>query len=270
MGRLTFAVDDSFRGKGASKGLSRGLLAFFDSHNITQEGMGIGAIALRTDKFTYFSHASKTEIIDGKKIIRTFLINRRLMKAFRGQPSGALTWLYEKATSFYMAVPSFQDSLLTVTNPLGRHLKVTSLFEETEPVGEANVTYIIDRRRVTVECSVSFFRERFCTVYILNELGGDFFHAGWLEGSVISPPSGWQKLPETKPAPSLYNLQHDLRFIVGDIADNNAPAIIFWGRERTEHLCWAGFEFKIDCARHRNHHVARSYVVEFVHGGSHD
>lgn len=271
MGRISFITDDTFRGEGASDGLSRGLLAFFDSHNITQEGMGIGAIALRTDKFTYFSNTCKTEVIDSTKIAKTFLINKRLMKSFLGRPSEMLTWLYQKATNLYMALPLLQNILLSFSGRISNYTKTTTHFEDIEPAGEAEVVYLINKNIVSVNCNIMLSGRLPCKVYILNELGADFFHAG-LVGKIVSPPpSGWQRLPKIMPTPSFYNAQHNVQFLVSNlISQHNVPIDIFWGREKTEHLCWAGFDFELDCSQIKSQTINCNYTVELIHHGKHN
>jgi hypothetical protein len=58
---VRFYSDDNYLGEGVSKGLARGLIASYNGDNITREGMGICAVALRKNGYTYFSRSSNTE-----------------------------------------------------------------------------------------------------------------------------------------------------------------------------------------------------------------
>jgi hypothetical protein len=57
MGQIHIVADEKYPGEGISRGLARGLLVYYQDCNLTDEGMGIGSIALRDHHYTYFSRS---------------------------------------------------------------------------------------------------------------------------------------------------------------------------------------------------------------------
>jgi hypothetical protein len=53
---IVFSSENKYKGAGISEGPSRGLVAHYNETDITSYGMGIGALALRTNGFTFFAH----------------------------------------------------------------------------------------------------------------------------------------------------------------------------------------------------------------------
>ena len=62
MSVVSFAVDDRYSGSGVSAGIPRGLLVHRGEVDLTQEGLGLGTVALRKFGLTYFPSTSTTDI----------------------------------------------------------------------------------------------------------------------------------------------------------------------------------------------------------------
>jgi len=88
---LTFLADDRYVGEGVSLGLARGLLGCYRGRNITQEGMGLGAVALRLGPFTYFAGTCETRTLAEGQFTKTFSLDRRLMWSLGKRSSVTLT-----------------------------------------------------------------------------------------------------------------------------------------------------------------------------------
>ena len=75
MPRLYFHADDLRNAEGKSQGLTRGLRVEYDSLDITQEGMGLGSVALKAGTVTYFPSTCRTEYLSSSRIHKTFVID---------------------------------------------------------------------------------------------------------------------------------------------------------------------------------------------------
>ena len=262
MPHLQFYTDNSCMAFGKPRGLARGLLVGYDSRDITQEGMGIGSVALKTGQFTYFSSASTTESISAGKILKTFLIDSRLILCCGTHPSLLLTWVSEKIVDFYMKYPALQRKTLNLSAPIRRLLHVSFRRESVPALAKAAFTYEINELAVNVVCHLSLHSKRARKVYVLNELGADHFTKSLRDNVLALPPSGWEAMPLSSPAPALYDEKHGIRFFIRDYAwDQKIPLKIYWGREKTPFLCWAGFEFELKAAQ-AGESILR-YAVEF-------
>src|SRR5512138_3193571 len=98
---VTFSPGEEYTGEGISEGLPRGLLVFLDGTNITGEGMGIGAVAVKDPGFSYFATGCTTEIIRPDIVEKTFLVDRRLLWGRGNSSSVRLTWLVERILDAY-------------------------------------------------------------------------------------------------------------------------------------------------------------------------
>jgi hypothetical protein len=269
MSRLHFHIDDSISTGGKSHGLSSGLRVGYDSRDITQEGMGIGSLALKTDHSTYFPSTCRTEIIAPRKIHKTFRIDTRLSVCYGNHPSRFLSLVSEKMVDWYMNHPLFQKMFLGIGPPIQRLLHLSFRRETIQPLAEALFTYDIDELTVTISCRLSLHREMACRVYILNELGADYFTRSLKNGVISAPPSGWE--PITLPAlspPTLYDDKNQIQFLIRDYrSDPAVPLRLFWGREKSPSLCWAGFEIELEMRAGRIHDPVITYAVELREGG---
>jgi hypothetical protein len=67
MGQIHIVADENYPGEGLSRGLAHGLQVYYQDCNLTDEGMGIGSIAMRDHNYTYFSR-SWTDSVENIKI----------------------------------------------------------------------------------------------------------------------------------------------------------------------------------------------------------
>ena len=67
MDQIPIVADEKYPGEGISRGLARGLQVYCQDCNLTDEGMGIGSIALRDHNYTYISR-SWTDSVENIKI----------------------------------------------------------------------------------------------------------------------------------------------------------------------------------------------------------
>lgn len=268
MSRLHFHTDDSSSAGGKSHRLSRGLRVGYDSRDITQEGMGIGSLAMKTEHGTYFPSTCRTEFVNPWKIRKTFRIDTRLTVCCGNHPSRFLSRLSEKIVDCYMRRPALQKILLDISPPVKRLLHLSFRREALQPLAEALFTYDIDELIVTVSCRLSLPREMACKVYILNELGADYFTNSLKNGAIAAPPSGWEPiaLPALSP-PALYDDKNGIQFLIRDYrSDPAAPLHLFWGREKSPSLCWAGFEIELDMRAGQIRDPVLTYAVELREG----
>lgn len=265
-----FYSDDGYKGEGVSRGLSRGLLVRLDGKNITREGMGIGAIAVRSRGFTYFSSDCSTKIIGPGLYEKRYTVNQSLLWSAFGLPSVFLTGLNEFVSGIYRKSPLLQGTLLNmgIVAFIRRILGLKAVFVPTAPVAEAVFTHAVSGEKVSVNCSVKFFTKQKAEVIILNEFGADLFDSGYFAGKIIGPPSGWQELKGKKDFPELYSTARKTRFRISSFTPaRDFKYRVFWGSERAHDLCWAGFEFSFDNDGGIEKKLRFKYAVEFKTGG---
>jgi hypothetical protein len=78
------------------------MLVFADGMNITGEGMGIGAVAIKGSPYSFFSRNCKTTVVSPGVIEKTFLIDSRLLWGRVNKPSVFLTGFYTWIIDRYM------------------------------------------------------------------------------------------------------------------------------------------------------------------------
>lgn len=262
---LHFHAGDNRSWGGKSRELSPGLLATYGSRDITQEGMGIGSVALKTGGFTYFPSTCITEYRTPYNIIKTFSLDSRLTLHCGTFLSPFLSWVSEQIVAFYMRHPVLQKTILAGSHNLQRLLPLRFCRESFPSLAEARFAYIINGLFVTVTCNISLNGTRTGKAYILNELGADYFTSSLHHETVARPPSGWEQLPLLAPTPALYDEMNDLTFrIVQCATEAIVPPKIFWGRERSSSLCWAGFAIEIDMTGCPAGKTSLQYTVEFA------
>jgi hypothetical protein len=259
---VEFTLDPNNRGEGISLGLSRGLVVLVDGSNVTQEGMGLGTAACRHRGFTYFcgdasAHAGK----NGSATARGRLDRRIMWRMGEWQPAW-LTRLVELLANGYMSVPRLQLPLMTLSTLIRRTLRLRARFVPALPVAESRFIYSIRGGRVAVDGTIGLLRRGSTKVFIMNELGADFFPEALVKRRVVAPPTGWQPIAPDPPAPALYDRRHGLRFSISSVVVTPAaPHRLFWGREKTAEYCWAGFEIEVDVGRLQGTTLSVRYVV---------
>ena len=212
-----------------------------DGRNITGEGMGIGAVALKDRRYSYFSLNCTTVVHAPDLIEKTFLLDSRMIWRRGGDPSASLTWCMERANDLYMRSPGLQG-LLRLGSHTKRFLGIHPLFEPIPPIAKTHFTYRIAGNRIDVSCTIRPLAGQLPSAFILSELAADSFTHAFSQGKAIKPPSGWAR---HEPGNELYDPVHRLRFILSPPSQGGSvPPAIWWGREHTGNLRWAGYSLE--------------------------
>ncbi|MHB1483476.1 MAG: hypothetical protein ACYCYI_02335 [Saccharofermentanales bacterium] len=250
---LKFAISDKFKGIGASQGLDRGLLVYDGNELIVGEGLGIGACALQSGGFTYFSTItsiddSQTE--DSFQIISN--IDIKLVWKLFGIRSQVFTRIIESiCDNIYKKHEKRQNMLLKLEEFLTRIFRIKLCFDKIPSLGTIKIDFKINYDEIssdtavsevsadlTCEAEMSGFR-----LYVMNEIDGAMFSNGLKNGEITSPPSGWQKIDSQC---ELYSEEKSLAFSLTEISlPENITSRIYWGREVISSCNWAGFESEI-------------------------
>lgn len=241
MDAIRIVPGGNYEGAGRSRGLARGLLVFIGDQNLTGEGVGIGGVAVRDRTCTYFSR-SWNDRADEDGFGRTYTLDTRMSWSVMGRTSPLLTRWIESAVGAYMRLPSLQRILTLPVLPLRRTLAIDPLFETIPPVGQVTVTCVVQGGRVDVRAEVHPPMKPGSMVCLLNELSAEWFTAAVRNEKIVPPPPGWEMIGPHDPEVHLYDPVHGVRFtMTGPSISSPVPSRIFWGRERTGDLCWAGF-----------------------------
>lgn len=245
---IVYYFDDSCLGEGISLGVARGILVKYKDMNIVQEGTGIGSLALKNGLMTYFPSTCKTVQLSETQFRKAFLVDSVMLWQINGKPSIFLTRVIDLLARFYMLSPCLQNKLLKTGTVFRNLLKLTPQMIKTAPMAEACFNYSIEVDELYVECEIKSLTGYLNKVFILNELGADYFQNGIKDEKIISAPSGWEYIASTPDSAILYNPDYNLSFQVKKInIKDPIPYKIFWGREKTKDLSWAGFELEFDC-----------------------
>ena len=108
------------------------------------------------------------------------------------------------------------------------------------------------------------------TVCLLNELSAEWFTGSVRNGEVGPPPPGWEAIDPHDPPAHLYDPVHGLRFtITAPSVSPPVPTRLFWGRERTGDLCWAGFCLELGPLDALQEPLEARYSIDFTGGRVH-
>jgi hypothetical protein len=246
---IEFSADPSNRGWGLSLGLARGLTAWVDGQNLTQEGMGLGTVACKRDGFSCFCIDSSTRCLEEGHVRTCYSLDSRLDWQFGRRPSRLLTRFVEGAADAYMTTPRLQHATLALATFLRRKLRIKPRFTPIRPIASCVFDYAVHGAAVDIACTLTGSAGRLSRIYIMNELGANSFTHAISGRRMLPPPSGWQPLPRALPTPAFYDPEHRIRFSITALEiDPGVSARIFWGRENVPGYCWAGFEFELDPA----------------------
>ncbi len=241
MDTIRIVPGPEYAGDGISRGLARGLLVYDGDRNITGEGMGIGSIALRDGEYTYFSR-SWTDVQEDGVLRRTFVLDTRMMWGIRGEPSPVLTRWIENGISAYMRLPRIQSIIMLPVHPIRTLAGLHPHFEAVPPRGTVTFTYRVSGRQVDVLVETSDLPGPRDTLCLLNELSAARFTAGWDGKRPAAPPPGWERVSGDRLPVSLVDPLQGIRFWMDrPSASPDMPLTVFYGREQTGDLCWAGF-----------------------------
>lgn len=258
---LRFDMSDTYQGMGVSRGLDRGVLVYHDGTLLLEEGMGLGACALQTNEYTYFASVKTIQKIESGFAV-VLDIDQQLVWQVFGVNVRLLTRILEKLTThIYMKQEKRQNAFLELGNKLRQLFKVSSCFITVPKQAVGLMMIKVGDNRVAVDLSMkTAIKNGKRKIFVMNELGGSHFNKGLINGDVISPPTGWQKLEESA---ELYSAEHGLAFTMAEIQiPVNVKSALFWGRESiSNNYCWAGFESELSFETQQFEHY--KYVIKF-------
>lgn len=220
-------------------------MVHMDGVNVTQESLGLGAVALIKGGRTYFSSECNTRS-DGSKIVKKFPVGSLLFFDSPFKSASSLMRFYGLAIRAYMVMPSWQNKLLGLRGWFFSKFQVRPVLRSNAPLAIAEVTYLRRSDSVSVECTVTSLEGPLPEISVMNEVGADHFDASIRSGTVRDPPSGWCGLPLRQPCPALWDSRSQTAFTIDRIeCEEGMDVSLFWGREKAKDLCWAGFEVKL-------------------------
>ncbi len=223
----------------------------------------MGAVALKGPRFFYFARSCTTKVLSPGVLEKTFSLDSRLLWGRANSPSVPVTLALQEIADWYMRLPAFQP-FLRFSSPVRSRLGLRTFFEPIPPVAQARVTYRFNGDKVLVSCSIHPLGEHFTSAFILNELAADTFTHAFSGGVVIPPPSGWLQF---EPGCELYDPVRQIRFSISYTdRERSIPGKLFWGREYTGELRWAGFGIEIPGNEESGKPLSCSYEVRFTRG----
>ncbi|MCL4417652.1 MAG: hypothetical protein M1308_03065 [Actinobacteria bacterium] len=245
---IIYYSDDSYLGEGMSLGIARGMLVKYKDMNIVQEGLGIGNLALKNGLMTYFASTGNTIQFSDTQFRKTFFVDSVLLWRINGKVSTFVTRIIDILAQCYMLLPGLQNNLLRTGTSLRNLFKLTPQLIKIAPIAEACFNYSVEKDELYIECKIKSLAGYLSKVFILNELGADYFTNGIRNEEIVSTPTGWNYIKSKHDCPAFYNPEYNLSFLVKKINVNDSiPYKTLWGREKTRDLSWAGFEFELDC-----------------------
>ena len=121
-------------------------------------------------------------------------------------------------------------------------LGIYPLFETIPSRGKVTFSYRVTGTDVDVQVEIITPVMPQDTLCLLNELSAAWFTAGWDGEQPVSPPPGWEKVSSAQLPVSLVDPEHGIRFFMGrPSVTPMVPLSVYWGREQTGDVCWAGF-----------------------------
>jgi len=245
MSHLSFISDESYPGEGMSTGIPRGLTVRRGEIDLTQEGLGLGTVALRKGGLTYFALSGKTSV-SGPLITKEFTVDSALLFESPLFPLSKLMALYGLGTRTYMMLPGSQEMLMAFRSRIFSRMRVRPVFRPARPLATAMFVYAPRADAVTIKATVRSLAGHLPDMFIMNELGADHFVSVIRDGRTGPAPTGWCPLPSRMPSPSLVDEEHATTFLIDRLkVSEGLETHLFWGREKGEGLCWAGFELEL-------------------------
>jgi len=263
MNDITYYSDDFYLGEGISLGIARGILVKYKDVNIVQEGLGIGNVALKSGFMTYFASTCKSVQLSKTQFRKTFLVDCVLLWRINGNLSIFVTRVIDILAQCYMLLPGLQNKLLK-TGTLFRNLfKLIPQIIKIAPMAEACFNYSVKEDELYVECKIKSLAGYLSKVFILNELGADYFQNGVKNGRTVLAPTGWNYIKSNSDSTAFYNPEYNLSFLIKKInVIDLIPYKVLWGREKTKDFCWAGFEFEFDCRNKKIKSFGCGYIAK--------
>jgi hypothetical protein len=263
MNDITYYSDDSYLGEGISLGIARGILAKYKDKNIVQEGLGIGNLALKNGLMTYFASTCNTVQLSKTQFRKTFLVDCVLLWRINGKLSIFTTRVIDVLAQFYMHLPGLQNKLLKTGTFFRNLFKLSPQIIKIASIAEACFNYFVEGDELHIECKIKSLAGYLSKVFILNELGADYFPNGVKGGKTVPSPTGWNYITPGSDSTAFYNPDYNLSFFVKKInVIDLIPYKLLWGREKTKDLSWAGFEFEFDCRNKKIKSFDCGYTVK--------
>ncbi|MHB9031696.1 MAG: hypothetical protein ACYC6L_01485 [Anaerolineae bacterium] len=241
---LTFESGPDYAGEGFSQGLAHGLLTRFNGRDLVEEGLGFGAPVLLWRGWSCFSASAVTQRLGETSLRRTFTIDRRMVWCRGGRPSEALTRFVEFCTWSYMHLPGLQPRLLAAATRVRQRSRWAPRFVPIASPTAVEFSYAWAPDRVAVTCRLVSVLPGAAQLFLLNELGGESFSSSLRGGQMTSPPGGWERLPAGSGIPAFYAPGLGLTFTLAEVTCGR-PVQLYWGREVSADLRWAGFELAV-------------------------
>ncbi|MEQ8236194.1 MAG: hypothetical protein ABRQ23_05420 [Syntrophomonadaceae bacterium] len=263
-----FFTDNLYKGTGISTGLARGLQVRAGGVDLTQEGMGLGTAAIRSGGKTFFARESEVVWQNPRQLVIDYVIDTEFRSGTGGRADHLITRLRESLSAFYRLAPPLQKILLGAGFYWRDLLGIKEQLVPVEPLARARFKFCLHPTQVDIGCEFAFLGPLPQQLFIMNELGADFFTSAWHKGQLCKCPGGWDVCPDPGGLPFLFSPQFGLRYSLGDIAvDQGLGFKVCWGRERNARLCWAGFAIQINPASTHQGNIVCRYTVKFSHHG---
>jgi hypothetical protein len=213
--------------------------------DLAQEGLGLGAVALKRRGLTYFPRASLSRE-EGGIITKEYVVDSAMVFQSPYLPLARVMPLYGLGTKVYMELPGGQDKFLELRSKLFSWFDVRPAFRPVGTVATATFVHRPEAGSVKVACTVRSTDGPLPTTFVMNELGAEHFDRSIRAGKVGSAPTGWCELPMTMPTPALLDPRKGTTFFIDRLrcCEGSGPRL-FWGREHSDGLCWAGFEVEL-------------------------
>jgi hypothetical protein len=245
---ISFVSDSEYRGTGVSSGLERGLLVFHNNRNITSEGMGIGAAAIKKGGVTYFARPISRERVAPDRLRSTVSFSMKSEWRIFGIRSRCIEIFVELLAKLYMRFLPLQKSFLRIRfAELSRKaFNVEHRIVRTRSRGTATFEYRLSKDTAIVNLKIeskNIGKKKIC---IMNEASADFFDSSLINGKIAGPPWGWE--PVRGEAGFLYSREKRVSFCIKNIRliQGDACSIrLYKGWENTKELCWTGFDIEI-------------------------
>lgn len=160
--------------------LQKGLIFVLDGAETVGEGTGFGVPVLVYSDETYFSGTSNLYVSqrgNRRAIVKEFTMDRIARNSYRNVTleNRAARRFIEHLSDMYQKHPRFR--LLTLKDLTGK-MSIGKTFLKAEPRGKITVTYIFDKKRITVKADFQKVeRMGLRKIFMLNEQGSTFFRS---------------------------------------------------------------------------------------------
>lgn len=271
---LEFYFSNIFKGEGISEGIERGILVDHDERCIVQEGMGLGAPAIKTNISTFFSCHSKLIEVSDKEYVKEFYIDSELvwqifkLNSAKSKDFKLLTTFINKLTDLYKRSKFIQPILLKLGIFSRDFFQTNSVIKNRGILGKIIFYYKILKDGVLIEVDFSHILQyngkSISKICILNELGGDFFDHSKRGGKILAPPSGWVKI-EGEDKRKLYSNELKLDFDTKILEyPLDCKTNFIFGREKVSNFCWAGFDIEIDVNSRVLNNIRNNGTIKYI------